>query len=570
MTPTRPDTPARWFVRAVTVIFCLGAGYLVTKHGSPSLPVQDEWGLYAQSLTQGLSGEWVFAHHNEHRYPISKVLWVAGLKAAGGDFRGPMFASVGLLTAAAVLLQWAARRVRGYTHPVDALSAVVLLHWGHAFNLLMGYQVGFAWVAYAVAGWAWCGVNWGNSRRTGWAWGSALYAALVIPTGGFGVIFTPAVVGWLGFLAFAHGREKRWASAGGFALLALGTAGYTGWVLATLPPITTPGIDPLTQPDAMAAGTARYLSGGLGFWEVEHDRGPVRWWVTVAVLLVYAAGARVAGGWLFARGSTRRVVGGVLLLLLVSAVLCGVAVTRARGEHCVGERFATPSAVGLAVALAAAGGAVRTGRWGTLAAAVGVLAVGGGLAFLTHLYGKRHGYYLRESHEEILADLKAGTPPTVLGGRHGGSWAVLSGDDLVVYATMYKRLGVGPFGDSPDDPPFVPVPVGGVGLPLGLGNPDIDHPPYPVFRELKLPSPPPGAFAVRCRATVVRPAGWQQLTCRWTDPATGERKESIAHPNWMPLTNHLVFTFDGRPTDLTVSGATGLVRVETLEWLVVP
>lgn len=199
-----------------------------------------------------------------------------------------------------------------------------------------------------------------------------------------------------------------------------------------------------------------------------------------------------------------------------------------------------------------------------------MLAVGGGIAFLTHTYGKRHGYYLRESHDEILADLKAGTPPTVLAGRHGGSWAVLSGNDLVVYSTLYKRLGVGPFRDSPDDPPFILVPVAGVELPLGLGDPDHDKQPYPVVRELKFPTPPSGAFAVRCRTTVVRPDGWQQLTCRWTDTVTGERKKSIAHPNWMPLTNHLVFTFDGRPNDLTVSGATGLVRFETVEWLVVP
>lgn len=584
MTPTHPDTAARWFVRAVTVIFCLAAGYFVTKQGGASLPVHDEWGLYAQYLTQD-PVEYLFSHHNEHRYPVSKLLWAIGLKATGDNFRGPMYMTVGLLTAAAVLFQWTARRVRGFAHPVDALSAVVLLHWGHCTNFLMGYQVGFVWVVYAVAGWAWCGVNWGDGRRTGWAWGSAVYAAAVIPTGGFGVIFTPAVVGWLGFLAFTHFREKRWASAVGFSLLAAAASAYTGWIVATTPPIS-PVVDPISQPDLMAVGTARYMSGALGYWEPEHDDGPVRWWVTVAVVLVYAAAFRVAGGWLFARGSQRRVVGGVLLLLLGSAVLCGLVTTRTRGEHCLGRRFATPSAVGLAVAVVAAGGAVRTGRWGSVAAAVGVLAVGGGIMFLTDKHGRRHGFNIRQSHEGILADLKAGTPPTVLSGRHGGSFGVIVGDDLKVYAAMFKRIGFEPFRDSPDDPPYVLVSVAGAELrypapvrlpplvvppPVGLGNPDIDHPPYMVLREVKLPPPPSGAVAVRWRTMLVRPInGQQRLTCRWTDPATGEERSSIAYPNSIHLTTHQVFTFDGRPTDLTISGADGLYRIEAMDWLVVP
>ncbi len=569
MTPTRPDTASRWFVRAVTIIFCLGAGYFVTKQGSPTLPVHDEWGLYAQYLTQE-PVEYLFSHHNEHRYPVSKLLWAVGLKATGDNFRAPMYMTVGLLTAAAVLFQWTARRVRGFTHPIDALSAVVLLHWGHSTNLLMGYQVGFVWVVYAVAGWAWCGVNWGSNRRTLWAWGSALYAVAVVPTGGFGVIFTPAVVGWLGVLAVVHLREKRWASAVGFVLLALAAGSYTAWIVVTTPPITTPVIDPISHPEQMAAGTARYLGGALGYWDKEHDNGPVRWWITVAVVAVYLAAARVAGGWLFARGSDRRVVGGVLLLLLASTVLVGIVTTRTRGEHCVGRRFATPSAVGLAVAVVIAGGAVRTGRWGSVAAAVGVLAVGGGLMFLTNEHARRHGFNIRTSHDGIVDDLDAGTPPTVLSGRHGGSFGVIVGDDLKAYAVMYKRLGVRGFRDAPDDPPFAPVPVSGVELPIGLGNPDIRMP-YQVFREVKLPQPPPGAIAVRWRTMLVVPLEHQQrLTCTWTDPATGEARSSVAYPNSIHLPTHLVFTFAGRPTDLTVSGADGLYAIEAMEWLVVP
>ena len=65
---------------------------------------------------------------------------------------------------------------------------------------------------------------------------------------------------------------------------------------------------------------------------------------------------------------------------------------------------------------------------------------------------------------------------------------------------------------------------------------------------------------------------WLQLVCRWTDPTSGEPRQSIARPCWPGVLAWLVLTFDGRPTDLrieTENGA-GSLSVDRVEWLVSP
>jgi hypothetical protein len=564
MTPAaRPDTAARWFVRAVTVGCCLTAGWFVAKQGTPYLPVQDEWLELYQHLETPF-GEWAFGHHNEHRYPLGRAVWAGVLRATGYDFRAPMFASVGLLTAAAVLLQLAAHKLRGFTHPIDALPVVLLLHWGHAFNLLMGYQVTFVWLAYAMAGWVWCGVNWGAGKRVGWAWGGAAYAVSLLFGGGFGLAFTPVVAAWLGYSGVTLARDRRWLSAGLFLLLAVGAVGYSAWVYRTMPPLRTERLNPVRQPGKWLTGSAEFLGGGVGEWGPEHEGGPLRWSATAAVLGAFAGAAWAGGRWVWKHPPRRRA-GVTVLAVLAGATGCALAVGLVRTGGTLGGRFATPAAGGLAVAVTVLGVAIRTGRGWSLTTAAGVLAVAGLLGWLNYTPAHRLAYDLRSSLHGLKTDLQAGVPPTVLAGRHGGGFGVLVGDFALDILPRYKRHAVGVCSQMADDPPFAAVPVSGVTLPAVPTDPTAALA-QPDGFPIRLPEPPPGAFAVRLRMAAGLGMRHQPLTCTWTRPTAGS---SSAHASWDGRAGHLVLTFDGRPTDLTISGYRGLQPIEAVEWLVV-
>lgn len=587
-TPTAEATPAsdrlaRWFVRLVTVACCVAAVWQVVKQGTAAVPAQDEWEVLGKYTDTGF-GEWLFQHHNEHRYPLGRLVWMGTLRACGFDFRGPMFVSVGLLTASAVLLQWAARRLRGYTHPLDAITAVLLLHFGHAFNLIMGYQVVFTLFAYGLAGWVWCGVNWGATGRERWAWASAAYAVSLIFAGGFGVVASPAVVGWLGYLGVVAARQRRWLSAGAFAVVAAGVIGYSGWVNKTLPESNTERLHPVKQADRWMTAAGDYLGGAIGNWGPDLEGGWGRVLATTAVVAVTLAALGAAGWWAVRGSPGRRTAGVVLLAVVFVTVGSALAVGLARPTMALGDRFTTPSAAGLAVAVVAVTAGVgparlvvrrrrtpfrlvvvvatarRRSRWATAVSAAGVIGLAVGVESLTLPRAEALGYLFSKSLDELTADLKAGAPPTVLAGRHGGGFGVLVGNYLLDALPKFKRAGFGVFAGMADDPPFTPVPV-----PVSLPEPSAER-----GFDLRLPQPPPGAFAVRIQIAAGQADGWQQLTCNWTDPTTGEPGSSIAYPHRLGWASHLVFTFDGRPTGLHIEGNNGRLRVDWVQWLVNP
>ncbi len=549
--PTPNDRAARWFVRAVTLACCVAAGWLVVKQGTGAVPAQDEWevlGRYADSDF----GEWLFQHHNEHRYPLGRLIWMGTLRACGFDFRGPMFVSVGLLTAAAVVLQWTARRLRGFTHPLDALPAVLLLHFGHAFNLYMGYQVAFTAFAYGLAGWVWCGVNWGATGRERWAWASAVYAVSLLFAGGFGVVASPLVVGWLGYVAVVSAVRRRWVTAGAFVALTAGVVGYTWWVLDTLPASNTERLHPVNQFVRWMTAAGDYLSGALGNWGPDREGGWGRTVATTAVVALTLAALGVAVWWVIRGSLGRRAAGAVLLAAVLVTVGSALAVGLARPSMALGDRFTTPSAAGLAVAVVALTAGLRSQRWVWMA---GVTACAVGLGLLTLPHAKNLGYYFRTSLGELAGDLKAGAPPTVLAGRHGGGFGVLVGDHLLLVLPKFKKGGYGAFAKMADDPPFSATP-----FPVPPLEPSADG-----RFLMTLPAPPPGAFAVRFRMAPGPVVGWQQLNCKW-----GDAGHTFAHPHWLGWPNRLVFTFDGRPTGLRIDGDNGTLRVEAVEWLVRP
>lgn len=536
---------------------------MVAKHGTSALPVQDEWEMLGRRYEMPF-GDWLFQHHNEHRYPLGRLVWMGSLQISGFNFRVPMYLSVGLLTAAAVLLQWTARRLRGWTHPLDAVSAVLLLHWGHTFNLLMGYQVVFTLFAYAVAGWVWCGVNWSSTQRVGWAWGAAVYAVSLIFAGGFGVVVTPAVAGWLVYTGWTLARCRRWGSTIVFALLAVGVTGYSGWSWVTMPRTGVEHLHPIQQADRWLLATGDYLSGAFGFWGAEREGGWIRGMVTISVLAMYLVGVLSAGRWILHPESGRRAAGVVLLAVLMGTAGAALAVGLARPGMALGGRFATPSAVGLAVAVVAAGTGLRYRPRVAVTVAGGVVVLAVGTQVQTFPDANAMGEQMHSSLAGFRTDLLAGTPPVVLTGRHGGSFGVLVGAYLPDALPRFKQAGAGIFARMADDPPYIVVPVEGATLPAPVE-------PLPEGGlPLILPAPPPGAFAVRVSMAQGPYVGWQRVICIWTDPTIGRTDTSFAHPHWLGWPAALVLTFEGQPNGLTITGFRNDQRVLAVEWLVHP
>jgi hypothetical protein len=564
--PTLPkDWPAVLVVHLATIVCCGAAGWYVFSKGS-NLPVMDEWDLLSEWVSADSTAGWVIGHHNEHRYPLGRAVWLGALRATGYNFRAPMYVTLALLTAAAVLFQWTARGVRGRAHPIDALFPVLLLHFGHGFAFVMGYQCGFALAAYAIAGWVWTAGRLAAGGGSGWAALSGVYAVVLAQCGGFGLAFTPPLVLWLVYLGVRAGRSRVWVSAGGLAATAVALLAYAGWVYVTMPKFMSQGTDPRAEPGAFAAAAAEYLGIGLGVWPVNEGRavGAV---VVVAVAVWYAAAA-VRVGWWVKADDGRRAVGVAVLMVILGCGAVGAAAALARGGAMT-DRYVTPSAAGLCAVLLATT-AWRPGRAVPAAFTTAlVLAVGGAVYWVNLIPGLRHAYYIRLSLSELRRDMDAGVPPSFLAGKHGGTLGVVVGDRLADCIRTLRRGGVPQFQSAADDPAVIAVPVVGLALPYTLtceqaqlgpdGSPPVVH----------LPPPPAGAIGLRCRATVVRSAGWQKLTLHWTDAATGTPHRAHVYPPWLVDAMSLVFPLSSTPTDVRLipDSMFDLTRIESAEWL---
>ncbi len=576
MPPSHPDALTRVFVYGATVVMCAAAGWYTHKYGT-DLPVRDEWYLVPQWLASDSTGEWAVAHHNEHRYPLNKLLWLGVVRASGNNLKAPMYGTVGLLTAAAVLLQWAAGRVRGRVHPLDALYPVLLLHWGNGLNLIFGYQIGHALFVYALAGWAWAAGRLATGGGPGWGVLSVLYVSVVVTCGGYGLAFTPPVLAWLVYLAVRYARAGRWGWAGGFAAAGLAVGGYSGWVYATMPPPLVPGISPTADPGGFAAGMVAFLRLGVG--DLDEWGG----WSTplgVVLCLEYVVAVGLAG-WRAVRGEQRAVWVAVLGIVFGTLAI-GAAVVRGRGA--MTEWYVTASAVGLAAAVFAVThdpaalfvrGSLRRvlslsgGGWrASLGWAVVAGLLGGGIVWANHKFGNRMASLTRVSLADMRADIAAGYPPSFIVGRHGSTYPVIMGDNVTTFLTAFHEAGWPQFRTVGPEPPVVLVPVDGVWVPVHVSN-------FPArgVGEVRLPDPPPRALAVRLRTTSVDSAGWQQLAVKWTDADTGAEHSASATPPYLSgQTTHLVFPLTGRPTALRLVpvGIMKVVRIEAADWLVLP
>jgi len=565
------DLAALAFVHSGLIAATAGAAWFVHTQ-SPTLPLSDEWDVLHGWVESDSTWSWALAHHNEHRYPLSKLLWLGILRATGFNFAAPQYATLGLLIASALLFLWIARSLRGRAHPVDLMFPALLLHFGHAFNLQMGYQVGFALVAYAIAGWLWCAAKLSNGGGPAWALLSGGYAGALILCGGFGLAFTPVVLFWFGYLGLRAKREGRRHSAlafGAFFALALG---YSAWTALTMPKFqVSGGLSPLEQPGDFLTGVAGYLTSAAGCWP---GRDPMESWVVVAVaipiLLAYGVGFRMLANVIDDSDSRRRTMAVAILLVLLGTVLVGAAAARARGVG-LAERMTTSSAAGFAAVLLGmfALSSPRRGGWASIFSGVAGVSVAIGLVWANQKTGLDRAFEMRDSDHHLCADIRVGETPDFLAGRHGGGIGVLMGDRFAEQIRSFRKAGIPPFATLPDDPPYRRVAVVSKGFPASWTFAEADWLAGSPPPSLTLPDPPTGAIGLRLYVATIRSTGRMKLLLRYR--SGGREQDTDAQPFYFCLSMHLFFRLEGPAKDLRLlpGSALGKIDIESAEWLVV-
>ncbi len=554
------------FGHLAVVALAVAAGWLIRSQGQ-QLPAMDEWELLPQALESDSIWTWYFQHHNEHRYPITKALWFGVLRATGYNFQAPMYLGLVALASAAILSQWTARNLRGRSHPVDALFAVIFLHFGHAFTFMMGYQVGFALFAYGAAGWLWSAVHIQRGGGLGWRIAAVCFAALIVQCGGFGLAFSPFLA--LGFaqLGLRDLRSRRPIS-GSFAwLFAASIPIYSIGVYFTMPSyLTGDGLNPFESPATFASALVGYLCSGLGQWPTLNG-APLRIAVGILVAGAFLAAAFAAVRFWIQRPE-QRLVATALLGLGLGTLVVGAAAAKARGTGWT-ERYAAPAAAGWAAVLMVAIAAPPSSKRVRVLASGALLAMGGATVYFNLGDGLRYAYYMRISLTEMQWDLEAGLPAEFLGGRYGGTHGVFVGDLATPLIRRIHRGGVPQFRNLGPDPAYSARPVEGFAEPIVASKEDGERIgpggtiPGMIFH------PPLGAIALRMKVTTVKTAGWHRVTAVWIDPATDVERRANAHPHSTPLSLPLVFPFEGRPESIRMTFASAIqeLRFENFEWL---
>jgi hypothetical protein len=554
----------RWVSAGILLLAVAAVGYVIAL-GS-NLPTNDEWDLFPRVLVDRFPAGWLIEHHNEHRYPLGKLLWVVGLQATGFDFRTGMFTTVAILTAASFLFTSAVRRLRGSARVADLVIPALLLNAGHWYNLLMGYQIVFALVVLGLAGVTWAATRLPRSQSVRPAIVGGLSAWIIGQSGGFGLAATPALVIWLFWVAIRRAIDPtpgRWRQTGVILLFPIGLLAYSGWVATT-----TPRLGSLSGSAPLDVVTAT-----VGFLEIG--------WGTCVIDLagraqlvggVFAVAAYSLAGWstLRALRDVERASAAIeigLILLAVGSMAVAIALARGFG---LCERFVTVSAAGLCVCWVAIAGfgptipfSPRIGAvLGQLAA---ILIVGMNVAT-----GLQYAQIHRAVAKSFQADIRGGMPPIFLAGKYGGIMPFLIGDRLGERIARLRDRKVGIFRDAGVDPSFEVVPAKGMST-FQIQCSVEPFLPGGVPPQFPLPSPGRSVVGLRLMVEQHHAMGYQQLRIRWRSRGSdGSERTATATPTSIPGRSGVVFRIDDDPVDLRLEPACPILglTVESAEWLV--
>ena len=368
---------------------------------APNRPTSDEWDYLAELTGEKPIGPWLFAPHNEHRYPLSRLIWIALYRLSGGDFRLGTLLSVFLMAWASLALMGIARQFRGRSHVADLLIPALMLNFGHWENYLMGYQLGFT-IPVAVSGLALAAMlNQEQSTNRRLLLGVGLASIIIVLNGGAGIILGTPLAAWV---VFAAVRSRCWTG----LLMPVVAMGYSAIVLLFLR--TGTGLVPNTWSDRFTTAF-EMLAGGLG--GLARPGWPVSGIVVGLPVLVSVLGLL---GIVMRRSGTDRQTAMKLLVILTGFLGLVAAIALSRTGQMPGVGFAIRYAIFSAFSLVAAYLAgVRFLRFPDSRYAVAVSAILTLVVFSGSIY---EGIWVGKTYAFIDARTKiharAGAPPEQL------------------------------------------------------------------------------------------------------------------------------------------------------------
>lgn len=275
-----PTRRTRILLLAVwAVMTALAAAFVFAV--APNAPAVDEWEFVAVLVGKQPAAPWLWAQHNEHRLPLSRLLYLAEFRLAR-DFRAAMLLQVALVSALCLGLMRFASILRGRPDWTDLFFPISLLHLGHWENFLLGYQICFALHLLFTTGLVVVALR--ARRETAFRSGilGGVLLLLVAMSGGSGLPLVPPVAAWLLYLAGITARTNGKRRALVVAALALASVAYLAVYFAGYerpPNHPLPSTDP--RGIAIVAGKVLAMAMGVGVSGI--------WWAVAAAMVVLGA-----------------------------------------------------------------------------------------------------------------------------------------------------------------------------------------------------------------------------------------------------------------------------------------
>jgi hypothetical protein len=399
-------------------------------------PYADEWEFVPALLGKEPLSTWCWAQHNEHRLPLSRVIYYS-LFQVTRDFRTGMYLQVLMLSALSLGLMRLAAHLRRRSDWVDAFFPISLLHVGHWENFVMGYQLCFALFCCLVTGLAVVALE--TQRETAFRSGflAGVLLLLIALTGGFGLAVVPPVAMWLVYLALIVWRAGTKIRA--LLLLMLAAlpvvymaAYFIGYERPSHHP--PPSRDPVAI--GMVAGEVLAMAIGIGVLGV--------WRLVATVELAIGVGT-VA--FLIRKGRNPVDRPSSAGLIAVAAGVCGLALAIGIGRGSMGPEMGLWSRYSL-LAWPLLGAAflvwVKAGRkWIPI-----VFCVAAAVAFPTNmLTGMGIGAGIRENYNQIESDERLGlSAEQIVQQRFPDSVNSGQMDRAVQNIPLLRMAGIGVFG----------------------------------------------------------------------------------------------------------------------------
>jgi hypothetical protein len=469
--PVAAFTGASWgppvFVWGVWAAMLLAALGFVAKYGSNE-PHWDDWGFVTELMAdEPVTLATLWAQNNEHRHPLQKLLWLAGVKWAG-DFRAILVFNVLSLAALAFVLILASRNQRGWTAYRDAFFPIALVNLGHGQVFLWPNLITYTVPAFLTGLWLGIVVRRGCRLTLGSGMLAGACLLLLPLCGGMGLVLLPALATWLGYSSVLRWRSgsvqgKRDSLVFLALLLAAGLEvflyfrGYESPVYAN-----SPNELGVVGPAVVGKTTLEFLTIGFGpasakFWPASG--------LGTAAVMALTVGCLGLAAWRPKRPEGHKALG---LLFFLGAIFCmALVVGRLRPGAGLEMRYVTLAVPALCCAYFAWGlcGSPVVGEFSQMCLFTLVSLM---LSSNTQ-EGLNYAGPLRRGMEAFERDLRDGLPPYVLIRRHGAAFipAFLYEADLGGHSTLtcafplLRRAGLGPFRSLREDPPFreIKVPV---------------------------------------------------------------------------------------------------------------